>query len=930
VTDALLAASPDPETAGPYLARFREGGGVVPDDDEGRALLVALLSHGSYLADLLLADPGRLGELAADPWLRRSKPPERIHAEVARACEGASDLRTVQGPLRRITRREMLRLGAREIAGATLAVAAELSVFADACFEQAVRACEGELRAGYGAPASPEGTPSFVVLAMGKLGGEELNFSSDVDVIYLYSTDEGGAGSLSLHEYYARLSQLVTAALAASTDDGSVFRVDLRLRPEGRSGAICNSLPAAERYYEAFGRTWERQALLRARPCAGDRALGARFLSAVEPFVFPRTLGPHAVDEVLALRRLFREGSEGTGETGFNVKLGAGGIRDVELVAQLLQLLHAGKRPELRERSTLRALHKLSFAGLLSDREQRTLATAYQFLRRVEHRVQLQQGSQTHALPADAPGLARLSRRLGFIDAEAFLMALDRQRAAVRAVSDTLGEPEAAPPAIVLRLLDPAFSREETEADLAAAGFTDPAAGADALEAVQTRLPPAWLEEILASPDPDRALSNFRDLALHGSLGLQSLLREDPRLLRMLASLFGTSDRLSRHLLAHPASWAGLVDGIGAPVPPPELWQGELPRRLAGLDEEAQMHEMRRYQSEQILRIGLHDVAGNLEPGQVTGQLTTLAEVCLAAGVRLVAEILSARHGAPDAELTVLALGSFGSRETRYGSDLDLVFLYSQEGTTAKGMDHREWFARLAQRLISTLGALMDEGRLYEVDTRLRPSGAQGLLVTTYASFDRYHHEDAAPWERVALLRSRPVFTARFPGGGEGDPAFPRLLDEITYERSLEEAALRHELQHMRTRIESERASGGVHLRFSPGGLTDLEFMAAFQQLRLGKDDRGLRTTAPYEALAALAARGLLPEGEALLEDYRFLQRASLRLRLLHDRPDDALSDRDRPRLARSLDLTEAAFIEELEARRTRVRWLYNTLLGSS
>jgi glutamate-ammonia-ligase adenylyltransferase len=932
VSDArLLAASPDPEGAEPYLARFLEAGGVVPGDDDGRALLVALLSNGSYLAEAVLTDVGRFGELLRDPWLRRSKPQERIHAEVAQACAGARDQRALQRGLRKLARREMLRLGARELGwGSTLAVAAELSSLADACLDAAVASADAELRAGYGEPTSPEEPPSFVVLAMGKLGGEELNFSSDVDLVYLYSTDEGAAGSLSLHEYYARMSQMVTGALSATTDEGSVFRVDLRLRPEGRSGAICNSLPAAERYYEAFGRTWERQALLRARPAAGDRALGACFLRVVEPFVFPRSLGPQAVDEVLALRRLFREGSEHGEHTGWNVKLGAGGIRDVELVAQLLQLLHAGKRPDLRERNTMRALHKLTLAGLLSDREQRTLGHAYRFLRQIEHRIQLEHGSQSHALPVAPAALTRFARRLGFIDADAFVLELDRQRATVSAISDTLGEPTAAPPALVLRLLDPAFSREETEADLAAAGFTDVAASADALEAAHTRLPAAWLEEIIASPDPDRALANFRDLALRASIGMHALLREDPRLLRMLASLFGTSDRLSRHLLAHPASWQPLLEGLGDPRPPAELWRSELPGRLAGLDEEAALREMRRYQTEQILRIGLHDVAGNLEPGEVSEQLSTLAEVCLGAAVRLVAALLSGRHGAPAAELTVLALGSFGSRETRYGSDLDLVFLFSQPGTTARGMDHQEWFARLAQRIIGALGALLDEGRLYDVDTRLRPSGEQGLLVTTYASFDRYHHEDAAPWERMALLRARPVFTATFAGDGT-DQGFARLLEEISYERVVDEATVRRDLLHMRQRIENERAEdrgGSVHLRFSPGGLTDLEFMAAFEQLRRGKTDRELRTTAPYEALARLAARDLLPGGEQVLEDYRFLQHASLRLRLLHDRPDDRLPPADRPRLARSLGLTEAALAEELEARRARVRRVFREVLG--
>jgi [glutamine synthetase] adenylyltransferase / [glutamine synthetase]-adenylyl-L-tyrosine phosphorylase len=932
----LIAAGGDPEGAGPALERFREAGGRVPDSEDGRRLLAAMLSSGSYLRDLLLPDPGQLDRLIADPWLRKRKPRERLVRELDLAAAGVGDLTGLQRTLRRFARSEMLRLGAREIGwGTTLEVAAELSALADASLELAVALCDRELRSGFGEPTSGERTPSFVVLGMGKLGGEELNFSSDVDLVYLYSTDEGAAGTLSLHEYYARLSQMVTRALGEPTENGMVFRVDLRLRPEGRGGAICNALAAAERYYETFGRTWERQALLRARPSAGDRGLGEEFLRLVEPFVYPRSIGPHAVDEVLALRRLFRN-QAGEGE-GFDVKLGAGGIRDVELVAQLLQLLHAGKRADLRERGTLRALHKLTLAGLLSDREQRALAENYQFLRRVEHRIQLEHGSQTHSLPADPAGLERMGRRLGYPGGPEFVADLERRCAVVRAISDTLGEPVSAPPAAVLRLLDPASSRERIEAELREAGFHDVPGSADALEQVQNRLPAAWLTEILASPDPDRALGHFRDLALRGSVGLYTLLRENPPLLRMLASLFGTSDRLSRHLLSHPALWQPLLADLGLPRPDPGTWRAVLPARLAGKDEEEALREMRRYQSEEILRIGVHDVAGNLDGPEVTTQLTALAEVCLEAAVRQVAHRLAERHGAPRAELAVLALGSFGARETRYGSDLDLVFLFSHPGTTEKGMDHQEWFARLAQRLIGTLGALLDEGRLYEVDTRLRPSGQQGLLVTTYASFDRYHHEDAAPWERVALLRARPVFRARFAEETDEQketgpaPDLTALLEQATYERPIDLDQLRSDLRRMRDRIEKERVRPGpgvIHLRFSPGGLTDLEFLSAFEQLRRGRDDRGLRTAVPYLALSTLVERGLVPEGEALLDDYRFLQRASLRLRLLRDEPDDRLDPRDHAPLARSLDLSQEALLEELRTRMARIRQVWNQALG--
>ena len=910
------------------LERLREAAVKLPEDSAGVALLAALLASGTYLPDLLLADAERLPHLLADPWLRREKPRDLFAREVEAACLGVRSLVELQRALRRYARGEMLRLGAREIGvgigapslaspehGLTLEVARELSALADACLESAVRFCSAELRAGFGDPVCNDSAPGFSVIAMGKLGGEELNFSSDIDVIYVYPSDDGQAGSLSLHEFYARLSQAVTRAISESTGDGFVFRVDLRLRPEGQSGAICNSLAAAESYYESFGRTWERQALLRARHAAGDAWLGEAFLKTVEPFVYPRVAGIGTLEDVRSLRRMFVDASSGA---AWDIKLGTGGIRDVELVAQVLQLLYAGKRRDLRERTTLPALGKLGLAGLLSDQENRTLTSAYHLLRRIEHRLQLEHGQQTHRMPADEDGIACLARRLGFAGADAFTAAVEDKRAAVSAIADTLGEPTSGPPASVLRMLGSTTSKEVLEGELRRAGFRDLEQSAYNLEIARGRLPPEWLEEAIASPDPDRALALFRDLALRASLGLFALLREERQLLRILAGLFGTSERLSRHLITHPELWPNLTQGLGEPIPDGPAWQAEFAARLTDCDYETALRRMRRFQAEEILRIGIHDVAGNLAHEEVSAQLARLAEACLRESAQRVAADLAARYGSPDSELTILVLGSCGAREMRYGSDLELVFLYERNGTTAAGMDHQEWFARLAQRLISALGALLEEGRLYTVDTRLRPSGSQGLLVTSYHAFEEYHHEQAAPWEHVALLRGRPacVLPAR-----EGEPAtsFAERLERAAYQHNIPEPVLRDELLRMRKRIEQERAPAGpLHLRFSAGGLTDLEFIAAWGQLRHGQDDPALRTTNPFQALARMVERGDLDA--RLLDHYHFLARASLRLRLLRDYADDRLWANDEQPLARSLGLSGAQLKSELALRMAEVR----------
>lgn len=935
--DECIASGPDAEAAALRLERLRDTGVALPGEGPNAILLAALLASGDYLPDILLADPERLPTLLADPWLGRSKPRESFAGELRAACAPARGFTDLQRALRLYVRGQMLRLGAREIGaglgahaftrpehGLTLEVARELSALADACLDEAVRFCEAELRAGFGEPVCEDSAPGFSVLAMGKLGGEELNFSSDIDLLYVYASDEGHAGRLSLHEYYARLCQRVTRAISEPTADGIAFRVDLRLRPEGQGGAICNSLAAAESYYETFGRTWERQALLRARPSAGDAWLGESFLATVEPFVYRRLSDERTLEDVRSLRRLFVDRTAGT---TWNVKLSTGGIRDVELVAQVLQLLYGGKRRDLRERTTLPALRKLGLAGLLSGQEVHTLSESYRLLRRIEHRLQLERGQQTHVLPAEPDDVDRLARRLGFAGRDELAGVVGHVRAAVSAIADTLGEPTTGPPPLVLRLLAPTSGKDEVEHDLRAAGFRDLEGSAYSLEVARARLPPAWLEEAIASPDPDRALALLRDLALKASLGLFALLAENRQLLRLLAGLFGTSERLSRHLITHPETWPKLTDELGTPVPEPRAWRTQLAQRLAGCDYESALRRMRSFQAEEILRIGLHDVAGNLEYAQVSAQLGELAEMILDETVRRVADDMAARHGRPDSELTILVLGSCGAREMRYGSDLELVFLYEKEGTTLAGMEHQEWFARLAQRLLSALGALLDEGRLYVVDTRLRPSGSQGLLVTSYAAFEDYHATQAAPWERVALLRGRPACV--LPGHSQTAASpFARRLTAIAYQHDLAEETLRHELVRMRTRIEQERAGkGAVHLRFSPGGLTDFEFLAAWAQLRLGHADPELRTTNPLQALNRLVELGQLERQR--LEDYRFLARASLRLRLLRNTGDDRLSDADELPLARSLGYTPGQLAAEIARRMADVRATFRAQLGA-
>ncbi|HTA18494.1 MAG TPA: DUF294 nucleotidyltransferase-like domain-containing protein, partial [Polyangia bacterium] len=477
------------------------------------------------------------------------------------------------------------------------------------------------------------------------------------------------------------------------------------------------------------------------------------------------------------------------------------------------------------------------------------------------------------------------------------------------------------------RLLNPLLDRAVLERLLAERGFREPEVAADALDVARARLPAAFVASAIASPDPDRALAHFRDVALNGSPGLLALLRAAPQLLRVLAALFGTSDRLSDLLIRHPTMWEPLLAGLGvarrgAPALA-ELLDGEL--RATDGDEERVLRAVRRFQAQEILRVGLHDVAGSLDAGSVTEQLSTIAEICLAATIDLVLPALGKRLGAPRTGLTVLALGSLGAREMRYGSDLDLVFLYGADvEEDAASIGAQEWFGRASQRVIGALEAMLEEGRLYHVDTGLRPSGAQGLLVTSVDAFARYHERDAASWERVALLRARVVYSTELPARRAEIEA---MLTATAFDCPFDEARFRVELRDMRARVGRERGrspAGSRHVRFDPGGVMDVELLVALGQLR-HRDDPGVRTTVTTDALDGLVALGW---PQALRDDYAFLKRLALRLRLLHDRPQDIVSPRDLAPLARTFGLPSETLAAQLDATMARVRATFDRMFA--
>ncbi|HSR97711.1 MAG TPA: bifunctional [glutamate--ammonia ligase]-adenylyl-L-tyrosine phosphorylase/[glutamate--ammonia-ligase] adenylyltransferase [Kofleriaceae bacterium] len=959
-----------------FDAAAQSGLDITGLDAAAHRIATLACQSAPYLATLLTRDPQRLVRVATDPYLRREKPREVLANEVAARAARAKTAPQLQAALRRVRADELVRLGVRELElGLDTEVGRELARLADACFDAAIAFWDRELRARYGPPRyvdddGAERDAHLVVIGMGKLGGEELNFSSDVDVIYVYSSDQGEAGGISLHEYFAKLCTCVTQALSESTEDDMVFRVDLRLRPEGAKGAIANSLASTERYYETFGRPWERQAWLKARSSAGDAALGAEVMRTLRPFVYPRLNPPTVIDDVRDLnRRIKRElvrPARGGGGDGFDLKNGEGGIREIEFFVQALQLIHAGKRPALRLRGTLAALDALLFAGLITDDEHFALFRAYRWLRHTEHVLQLEGGLQTQIVPDDDARRLVLARRLGYPSDVAFAIALVKHTGAVSRLFATLGDPADGRAEVAAVLRGELTEAAEIDA-LTQLGFADataaraelararrnsdsPLATAAVASERTARIGAALLAEIAASADPDQALRTFGDLiARRGAAwSVWRLLDENPPIVRLLGSIFGASAYLARTLVDTP-ELIDLLTELGQTAPSRSVAQvaADLELRLASAeaaDPEAVWNAIAEVKNGHVLRVGLADFAGVLDPLAVCAELTAIAEACLDRALAVVEDQLVERHGRPpgDARLAVLGLGKLGGYELGYAADLDVVFVYTGDDGESDGaapLATVEWFSRCAQRLLNALRQRTPRGRLYEIDTRLRPSGSQGLLVTSLAGWRRYHAEDARLWERQALIKLRPVAGDRALG-----EQVAQLAADTVYGQPIEAAsgarAIADAILQMRDRIERELGadpSGKRHtadLKVGAGGVIDVEFAAQYIQLVHGHAHAALRTTGTAPALEAAAAAGVIParDAELLAQGYRFLRKIEHRLRVVHDQPIHRLPEArgEIDKLARRSGFPDGGvLLEHVERWQSEIRAAYLRLLSA-
>ncbi len=724
---------------------------------------------------------------------------------------------------------------------------------------------------------------------MGKLGGRELNFSSDIDLIYFYSSEKGETAGvpdplgerrnrLHLHQYFCKLGEMITRAISQATEDGFVFRVDLRLRPEGNSGDLATSLRSAEVYYESWGQSWERAAMLKARPVAGSLALGERLLKDLEPFIYRRYLDYAMIEDIKQMKQKIDRSLSREREGELNLKLGRGGIREIEFFIQALQLIYAGKNPVLRERNSLCALEILQEQGLIKADDYVIMREAYTFLRTVEHRIQVVQERQTHNLPVRAEETAALARRCGYAGESAFSKVLEDYRRAVEGIyrelfhtSEEEIRQEVRPE--VAFLFDPAADPDLVKDILEEKGFKNLDAACEILTTLRDgpprahlsqqarrhleRIAPLLLQEVIDSPEPDMALINLdRFLTmLRARATFFALLAENREIIRLLVTLFGTSQFLSRIFIQHPEILDSLVSRTYA-VTIKE--QASMEKELAELldqaaDYEEKLDVLRRYRNEEFLRIALNDLHGHTAQAEGTAQLSCLARTCLKMALEIAREELVPRFGLPfcrDAEgveheagFAILGMGKLGGMEINYHSDLDIIFIYQGEGETRpvagseaerfRPLSNPEYFARLAQRVISVLTLVTREGYVYQIDTRLRPSGNQGPLVTSLDAFERYHRQSAQLWERQALTKARVV---------AGPQALARqiteLIRQIVYESPLP-PGLREEIHRLRARMETEIARESAehfNIKTGRGGMVDVEFLVQYLQLRHGAE----------------------------------------------------------------------------------------------
>ncbi|MBN2477462.1 MAG: hypothetical protein JXB62_22845 [Pirellulales bacterium] len=934
-----LAGCADPDMALNNLGRFVAAGRnplamgtLFERDPTAMPDLLQMFATSQHFSDLLVTDPESFDLLR----LTEGQPVARadLVGDLVAEVEALDHETTVQAALRRFKHRETLRIAYGDIIrGQPLRkVTAQISLLADAILEAGLRAAWRKLRQRRGTPIAPDGKPArFVVLGLGKLGGLELNYSSDIDLIFLYDGDgvTDGQRQITNAEFFNQLGRELVHLLTEPTGLGYAYRVDLRLRPEGQRGPMVQSVAGASEYYDVRGRTWERQAYLKARPVAGDLELGEQFLAALAPWVYRRYLSRADISEIKALKRRIEQQTHDVGADQRDVKTGHGGIRDVEFVIQFLQLLNGADLPKLRTGNTLDAIAQLERVGCLSNQEYMLLVENYSFLRKIEHRLQIMFDLQTHMLPSDRDELGKLALRMDYVPTpqrtalEVFEADYRTKTALNRRILDHLlhdaFRDETAAQAEVDLVLDPDPPESQIAEVLGKYPFRDVtqayrnlmALAEERIRFLSTRrcrhflaaIAPPLLAAVAATPDPDATLVNLDQVS--SSLGGKGVLWElfsfNPPSLRLYVDLCAYSPYLSGILTSNPGMIDGLMDSLVLDkLPTRELLQRTVRHLTRGAEDlDPILHS---YKNDQQLRVGVRDLLGKEDVGAITGVLSDVAETCLVQIAEREYARLVTRFGRPQigegrragkaCEMVILAMGKFGGREMNYHSDLDLVFLYEADGNTVPGAGrpadgsttNQHFFSELGRRIVSTTSRLSAYGRLFEVDARLRPTGKSGPLATSLAEFARYFAEGQGQlWERQALCKARVVY-----GSARAAKATMSAVAKAAFAHRWRRRDA-DEVRAMRQRLQKTADTGD--LKRGPGGIVDIEFLVQMLQLKHGRHQPGIHESNTLQALDALHAEGFLSaEDRAFFRDsYRLLRTIEGGLRLMNSTARDKL-----------------------------------------
>ena len=951
IVTPLLKASidaPNPEAALNRFSRFAEASfnrrslyQLLRDAPHFIRPVILTFGASTYLSEILIRTPEYFYDIIDPNVMGTQKTSETMYQELKQSISRFASVEQKLSILRRYKRRETLRIGLRDllktadVATTTL----ELSNLAEAALQHCYEIGRDQvMKPKFGTPLNEDGDAPcrFAIIGMGKLGGYELNFSSDIDLIFVYSDDARTDTGTDNNEYFSRLCEFIIKAMSEITPEGYVFRVDIRLRPESSAGVIIRSMESYESYYEGWGDLWERQALIKARPVAGDMEFGGEFMRMIQPFVYQRYLDGVTLTEIKAdIRRTKARIEERLVSEGASlerhVKLGPGAIRDIEFTVQCLQMIHGAKRKSLCSHNTLETLAALKENALLDPEDADALSTAYRFLRTVENGIQIEADQQRYSIPDGETEARELARRVGYqhtaeTDAlETFRADYRAHTEVVRAIfrkitATSIESEDGIDIAVLLSEEDP----RQLENFLSTFRFENVrdaqrllrrlANGGDGVQFSPSvrrtffKLAPTLLNVLRESPNPDMALrylSAFTD-KVGARSSYYTMFAEKPSTLEALTRVCGTSLYLADMLIASPE----LFDLLTVPTLVERSKtivekQEEALQIVAEAPKERMLSMLRQYKNDEIWRIALRNILGNATLPDTTQELSDLAEAILQAIYPEVEAEMQEAHGTPlgpdgtPVTFAIIAMGKFGGRELNFSSDLDVMYVYSADGETTQGMSNVDYFSAVGLELVNRLAGNQGMG-IYEIDLRLRPHGTGGAIALPLAGYQHYYDNAAEVWERQALTRARVVAGDTEQLGNQ----FLEIAHAFCYKDALtsEEIA---EIVHTRQRKEAQatrrtstrRRRGGktqtstTNVKSGYGGLVDIEFAVQTLQLVHGKTETSIRVQNTLLAIDRLHNIDILTEAQrdGLTEAYQFLRRVENALRIVHDRALDAL-----------------------------------------